>query len=992
MEENGLVEYKLSIFQKIRKNFYLRGMKADKAEKYAELPDALKYDEEIIRAVVASKPEMINSIPATFIPKLIAENPNLLNYIKNLDITQKLIETNPEICVNLNEDLMYNLIFNPQIKGDKSFISKLPSKIQKKLLAENIKYTPYERNASTGFYSKNQYSYATIGDKKQLDLRLFPDEIILEIAIEDEEEINKKHGKIEWGKIYNLDISKMNLSAQLKLILLDYKYMEKTSEEAIDEFVQDNPLLLEKTPPDYRINYLNKHRDMISRMPYNMQKEFYEKNKYLKDPVKSSEMSYGFVVRDFPDVNEAKKRLISENFMNRYWGTLEDYNITDIRDDKYIWEMGQFSPDLLQIRERFYNNDFAKQIRAGKLCENYYNHLKEINPYGPVTKFFEQYAGDPRKRYSDPQKEWEKINKLAKFVLNEDVITRVPQEDIMEYVEEPSNEKLATIVRKTYGEKAAKIILDRPQIGIEHIPNLYIFHPTIIENFGIGAVHANLAYTMNTSAMFSEFARNPKLLDKYKIFKELSGNLFEDTAIDLEKSMKVFVQAESLLDSIIGKELTEEQKRTLQVAILDAKTDNTPEIHNAIPFPKNIEELEEYEKTKNKIYDDAMQKLTDPYEIKELLCQKYFGMRFVGDFHNVSLDNPSVLNMCNFYNLHDFVNDKKVIQTGKFTQDDLDALELLDIIKDINDVDVLRTLASELAKSKDIINPLHYTKLKKNVPLMYSEEMVKSLTTIEDAERMVAQGNEGISIREEDGVKIVTLKGADFKAYISNPYMYNSQFIRVDEPLNIPEMWNTVEGGISTFSGCLIDPSTTDEIHAIDKSRPNLGFYSINPNQVVGMGATDIHVSHDLKRLKPSTTEAAAISFDFSDELLDKTAERFFGRGDSDVQFHHYNEVASQRRIQRLSEIEEGTNGGKISPDFLFVYGKGKGHTALEMAKKFGINVIFEYDEEAYKSRRYELYRQRKLKQKEMEDAKDSKLMKDVKEIVKGEESQDGRE
>ena len=203
--------------------------------------------------------------------------------------------------------------------------------------------------------------------------------------------------------------------------------------------------------------------------------------------------------------------------------------------------------------------------------------------------------------------------------------------------------------------------------------------------------------------------------------------------------------------------------------------------------------------------------------------------------------------------------------------------------------------------------------------------------------------------------------------------------------MQIPRVWQEVEGGISTFSGCLIDGSTTEEIHAIDKTRPNLGFYSVNPEQIVGMGYTDIHVSHSTGRVRPSTAVPGAVSFDFSDELLDKTAERFYGQGDSDVAFHHYDEVAASRR----------THGGKTNPDFLFVYGAGKGSQAIEMAKKFGIKVIYEYDTEAYKSKRFELYHRRKEelrqeKEKPEEIKNDSELVSDIREIAKGDED-DGR-
>ena len=55
-----------------------------------------------------------------------------------------------------------------------------------------------------------------------------------------------------------------------------------------------------------------------------------------------------------------------------------------------------------------------------------------------------------------------------------------------------------------------------------------------------------------------------------------------------------------------------------------------------------------------------------------------------------------------------------------------------------------------------------------------------------------------------------------------------------------------------------------------------------------------------------------------------------------------------------LSQITDGTYGGKKFPDYIFAYGNNSGNQYIKLAKAFGTKYIFEYDYESYQDKEYD--------------------------------------
>ena len=161
----------------------------------------------------------------------------------------------------------------------------------------------------------------------------------------------------------------------------------------------------------------------------------------------------------------------------------EKEKITDIRNDEYIWEMGKFNPELVRLSSINYGIDYGKLERNENLVKNFYKHVVDVCGNNELAKYLESLIkenGYYVQKELHTQQGIEKVNQITKLILNEDIIKAVPGSDILEYAQNPSQEKLVEIVRKTYGETSAKILEDRPKIDIDLIPNFNIFKPEIV--------------------------------------------------------------------------------------------------------------------------------------------------------------------------------------------------------------------------------------------------------------------------------------------------------------------------------------------------------------------------------------------------------------------------------------------------------------------------------------------------------------------------------
>ncbi len=968
MKENGLIEKKLNIFQKIRKAFYLRGMNGKKANQYYKLPDYLKQDEDVAFAVVSASKNMINNISFENAKKILKQNPKLADKLLDINKVNIFFNENPELISHYenenNLNYIYNLIYNEKLAGNREFIRYLSKDLQLKLLSNNNEYIEAQVD------NTRIQGMGTV-DKIKKYLKNFPEEVILDYAIREKMRIeeNEKKGRSNSlkNRVLNFDIKDFSEELQLKLLFVDDNFKDKVSEDVLVKYVNGNPLLFDMFSNNFKYEMIQKNPQLLSKMSREFQFEFlrqYANRGFSKYSTIDSE----FNIRDYGTPEEAIERIINTQ-KNR--GYFDKKSITDIRDNEYIWQMGKFNPDFVEL---VMSSDYKDFMRNQHLVKNFYDHVANIQGNNKLT----EYLGNITTNYyqSNMYRDGvEKLNRIGKIILNEDILNSISGEDILDYAENPSNEKLIKIIRTTYGDTSAKILEDRPQLDLSLIPNLHIFKPEIVQEFGIGAIHANLSYKMESSGILSELARKPELMQRYKDFNENTKGMFDDTAVGLEDKLFSFVKCKELIKNVDFNQLTDKQKESLQLAIMDSK--DSKEI---ISFPKSLQELDDYTDKRNKLYEEAIKKQPNVKELKQLISKKFFGLNYGPVGHSAILNNPSVTEMCNFYNLEKFVNNPITLQSENFSEEELDSLEILDIFRKIKDPKVLVELSNKLSEKEEIINPLSYRKIKNKVPMQYSKEMVNSLLTPEKAMKMIEEGTPGISLEEIDEIKVIKLEGADFKTFVTNPFLYNSNVGMINAN-TLAKEWKEKENGIATFSGCLMDQGEITTI--ISKGDYGLGFSNISPYQIMGMGITDIHSSHTRRELETSTTENVAVSYDYPEEFMRRVSRRLNVEDPYGDAFHKYDEVTALRAERDLSKIKEGTFGGKILSDYVFLNGTDTTN-AVNQAKSCGINFVFAYDEEKYRgkdiSRRYE-------SPKENPKREETEFMAEIKNVAKGDEN-----
>ncbi len=959
MESKDLQPVKLGFFQKLRKNFYLRGMNLKKAANYTKLPPYLMTNSEVIEAVVDANPTLINEIPAGNIQSLVEKNPELMEQISSFDKKTKIINNNPQLGIYLNQDELYTLVFNRFIHIDRSFIEHLPPKVQYQLLSNaSVEY----KDAASGI--------KTYSSSASLHLEEFSEDLIIQYALAEEK--RPKTDDRDTSKLLNMDLTRLSPETQMKLLYINNKYASsKISPEVIEDFVGDNPLLFDLLPENVRKQKIIENPSIVKTLPKTIQWEEYLLSPDMH-PIARNALEYDavrFNIKEYSSPEDAKNDFIKRRYNTRSANPVHPYKVSDIKNNEFLCEMGKFDPTFMEFSDSC--PDPAK--RNKQLLESIQEYVKNKNQNSPIIPALEE---------AYQKKDYKQLNHLVKLVMNDDVMEKVSSEELLDYAKKPTHQKLVEIIRQTYGDKSAQILEDRPRITIDEIPNTYIFHPDIIQEFNIGAVHATLSYRMNASSEFSELARYPEKMKEYREFSKITDGFFEDTAIDLDRKLVAFEYSKELLGQIPDvTKLTDAQKENLYLAINDIVTTKEQVV---LPFPTSIQELNTYKSQRARIYDEAIAKTSDSTKIKNYICQRFMGMDYTREDANKNLSENTAADMCRFYNIKGFVNAKETLESGNFTQDDLDALEAMDIISSTEDVPALKDIASSLSENESIINNTRYQNLSRRVPRQYAQEMINQLISPEKAESMLQQGMPGISIRENDDIKIITLDGADFFAYVTNPYLGNSGLdgslhnigLETDE---VDKIWKEFENGVSTWSGCAI--SQDEAKCTIAQNQMGFGFSNIDSSQIVAMSATDARLSHNSRELNANTT-GNFVEFNYSSEFMNKTAKRLEGDDPYRDSTHKYNEIASQRRVQKLSEIQPNTYGGKTMPDYIYTYGKNSGENGIQLAKKFGLKYIIEYNEEAYMKRTAEKER----KEATIQQREDSNFMKGLKNISQGEE------
>lgn len=1020
MEDSLDVLHKLNFFQKIRKNLYLRNMTVVKAQKYDKLPDYLKSDMEVMLNVCKKSGQMINSLSHENVKKVITQMPGLVNQmlyegiervvseehgvinsieasdISGMSTISSILDSMPEVMENIeSRGTILNLLFNPNVKcGNEAVFSHLSPDMQMELLTqERIKY---EEILPDDESKTSEITSDVLGD---LPIELFNFENVLKTAIAEhkkfedkvkelKDELRKAHemgmrsgeSEIEVptyeSGLTKFNLSKLPIKEQLKLSLVSPEYLAYLSDEAIEKYVDNNPFVLEEVPYKAQLRYAEKHPEIYKNLPARLQgrlgEEFRNKENIkvpLTNTVDTPFQLQNFNLEDYGNIDEAKRKLIILGHGSNEKVDFVLNNIAECTNEEYICEIAKFEPEVFS---------HIKEIERLK------KYVADISPEGAIKNYI--LSSDIHNK--------EVVDNLAKFLVNEDIMQKVPQDMLLKCAKNPQHGELEKIVKMAFGEKAGGIIADRPGLDIRHIGNFAMFNSDIIQEFGEGAIHAVLSARSSVLAEFAELAGNPKRFEEYKRFNELFGRIFGDSAVGLEEKMRAFEMSCDLLRNCPDLEHLELEEQILvhnniHTAFIDSL--NSPD-HIVKDFPNTMEELKSYIQDRNNVYDTAIKRVNNSERLKSLMSKRFFGMEARGE--KQELLEFDVWDMVNIYDLENFTDSKETAKYWDGLKEELDDLEILTIFSKIQRPEVLRELSDVMRKDPNLFaGPVRYNSLQTKVRDTYAKEITDSFITPKKAMEMIKEGREGISVREENGVKIINLEGIDFTAYVSNIETTNNEklgYLHLDKH-NIADYWRELEDGVNTISGCVINQDETGWLTlGAEEKKPNVigvGFGSMNSNQIVGMGPTDIMVEHKTRMLKPQTMfeRQGRCRYSYSKNFINKTRE-FIKSGRDPL--HKYNEMAINRRSTNLSEVRRGTYGGKLMPEYIYV--NKDIEAGVELAKQFGVEYVFAYNEEAYKDRSRDMSKEDVDKTQEVK-REETHYMRSVRDVARGGFGDEGR-
>lgn len=949
---NEMIEKpKLGLFQRIRKVILIRRINS---VRYNKAPEYLKNDRDVIDALIDASPLNIRDLDLSHKLRIIDEREDLFDRIP---ISEKdiIIAERPEFVARLPEYEVWTKVLE---KKQRDLIKYLPKELQLKLLTEEIPYSV--------FYGRNSFDVRTETSKPdnwKENLEYFSPEVIEEATIMFVEQAKTQKG-YNWNEkrhrvplLSSMRISGLPVDLQIKLALIDNEFVKQLSPEAAEKFVGDNPLVLKLMSEKMQIEFVKKHPEYFSVFDLSQQSRMLDADYELKKIISDGDkLRFKHKIYDkfrITDSEVAKTETI-RNWRYRnveYMALLTD----NVRDRETLIELVRFEPAVLSTLGI---DDFKSVLKINHVMDLFKSMTKDEK----ILEALEYAKYNLIKSRRQSLEKTELLTDLAKVLLNEKVMASCEPEMIAEFIREPSFDRIVNIAAKTYGEDVREIFKDRPLVNIDQIQNLDIFDKRVREKFGNGVVHNLISYDSHSSAIIGDLMRHPEKMKKFEVFEKATEGYYNDSFVDLEEKLYSFKMLEELMQNITEADLTPERKNAIKLAandvILMGKNGGAVKNELGTISLKTLEDLDNYEKRRSAIYNDYVLKVTSPDEIKESICRRFFGIDY-NDRSDYSPKTVTAVGMVNYYNLESFISDERTIESKNFSEDELDTLELITIISKIKDADVLKKIYARLAEREDGLKPVDFKELKEKIPMQYSKELVDSLLTVDNAKKRSENGEQGISYKEtEDGYEIVTLDGADFRIMVHSTSLSagpNNSGITIPYELDEEDVWKRFENGCSTISACVIEPDMLHSCASLGKI--HLGFSSVPPKQIIGMSHHDAHVAHRKRTLDPYF-EYNSVKFNYPDELVRKTAAQIEGvDGEQRDMTHKYNEVAMYRRDTNAGNIENGTYGGRIMPDYIIVYGEANDYHK-KLAKSFSKNgkpiPIVEIKREAYYDRTYQ--------------------------------------
>lgn len=920
-DNNQLIEKKkLNFFQRIRKAMLMLNIDA---MKYRKAPDYLRYDDDVIEALVTKRP--IDFAEVGFSKKLetVEKIPGLFEKLAE-DQKVEIVEQKEEFASRMKEYELENLIFGAC--KDK-YIKYIPLNLQVNYLTKGLTYI-YNDWAKS---EREQREYSPLHFKYKL--ANFSEPALEEAFTTLIDEVKNSPGRNWKEKSENVPlldslasgISRLSPEMQEKLAKMNSEFMQYMSDEVKDKFVDENPMFLSKMDRGYIENKVRENPvffDLLTAKQQDKLLYYYNDLRTKLPPQDRIEYNYKDSNISLPHEDRISDPEVVKNWMlrnDRLPGNMTNL-VGLMKGGTTVLEVARFQPTVLSTDGLSFKDQKVERLK-------------------PILEFYSKLTNSQEIKNACNVEEFTNVDmnfldvksrNVPKVLLNERVMRSVPSTQIADFIRNPDMDKMVDIIAKTYGEQTREIFRDRPGLTMDEIPTLDIFDEKVVEKFGIGTVHNALSYNSAQALVIGDLVRHPEKMHDFEMFSRAMGDKFENSVLGLEDKMISYFNFQDLMKGIKPEDITPERQEKLQMAVNDFMMTKGTNETTHIKL-ENLEDLDNYTQARNEIYDKFVENVSVPDDIKEAISRKFFGMPYESERDDeYNRNNLSLKGMSHYYNLETFTSDERTQNSGMFTNDELDQLELATIIDKIDDSDVLKEIYSTLSSREDVIRPQEFSKIREKVPRQYSKELVDTLLTVDKAKEMIERGEKGISYsRDEDGIETIRLSGADFRILVHTTGLNNSN-LSIGKNEDPSKIWNEFENGCSTVSASYIEPEVMGA--CVNPEGFNFGFANVPEKQVIGMSHKDAHVDHTVRKIDPKFSYGA-VQYNYPDEMIRKTAAQITAEESKDLA-HEYNEVTMFRREMEPDKITNGSKGGKMMPDYLVVYGEVTDKQRM-MAKNF---------------------------------------------------------
>lgn len=513
-----------------------------------------------------------------------------------------------------------------------------------------------------------------------------------------------------------------------------------------------------------------------------------------------------------------------------------------------------------------------------------------------------------QKEYKNQKMNHENISKIPlqqlKILFNTQIMQTNSFDEINTYFEEVFNgqdthESFMNLIKNAYGEKAERILRNRPSLDVHEINSLEVLDNRIMENFSLAFVNDLISYNIEEFSGFLEIVKTPEKLDTFKrYYKLLCSNMGENVET-MQKAIFEYDYVESLIKNLEGKELTLDNINSLY-GFLCSKTGEKCKIKI-----ETLEDLENFDNQMNTILIDELN--------AKLMENNADEKDIIDNIKNKIIYN--IFGIDNSYYLPFVPNNVEEINKV-FSKDEMAFIECLKFIKEETNIFKLMEFVKEITKQKNVRNPgIVYdvvSRMRKNSLELINNRLLTKEKMDTRIKELEGQENAEIYMEEKNGIQYYHLNGIEFDIIASG---------RTIEKLSLKKIINHEgQSGTSSISMHYIRSDNPDSMKAyielMNSGKYNnwYGYTHLKEDELITVYNTDAAVDHDNKSVK-----ATGIV------------------GDIMVPTEIRSEVATYRRHRNHQNRENEELGGKKIPDFWF------GDTSQEdeeMLRKYHIPVL----------------------------------------------------